>query len=426
MMKGRATCGAARHPLEPVMQPYTPELEQTMRQFYASLSEKDRRHYAGVEALKLGQGGRNYLARILGCSRRTVTKGTQEVSGLSGREVEQRIRQPGGGRKPYPVTWAEIDAKFLVVLHDHTAGDPMNAQIRWTNLTVGEIVQALRKDHAITVSGHVVRQLLHKHYYRRRKAQKKLTMREVPLRNAQFEKIRRLRAEYEAAGDPILSMDSKKKEHLGNFYRAGHLYTLEELCTYDHDFTSFDDGVIIPHSLYDVRLNVGYIQLGTSHDTSEFAIESLRRWWLTHGRQLYPKQRRLLLLCDGGGSNDARHYLFKHDLQLLADELGLEIRIAHYPPYTSKYNPIEHRLFPHVTRACQGVIFTSVALVKKLMEKTHTQTGLQVFVQILDQVYETGRKVTATFKETMRIVFDPDLSQWNYRAIPQIANAQVI
>jgi hypothetical protein len=408
------------------MQPYAPELEQTMRQFYASLSEKDRRRYAGVEALKLGQGGRNYIARVLGCSRRTVTTGAREVSGLPGRDVEQRLRQPGGGRKPYTAAWVEIDQKFLAVLHDHTAGDPMNAEIRWTNLTVGDIVQALRDDHAIAVSAHVVRQLLHKHHYRRRKAQKKLTMREAPLRNAQFEKIRRLRAEYEAAGDPILSMDSKKKEHLGNFYRAGHLYTLEELRTYDHDFTSLDDGVIIPHSLYDVRLNVGYIQLGTSHDTSEFAIESLRRWWLTHGRQLYPNQRRLLLLCDGGGSNDARHYIFKHDLQHLADELGLEIRIAHYPPYTSKYNPIEHRLFPHVTRACQGVIFTSVALVKELMEKTHTHTGLHVFVQILDQAYETGRKVAATFKETMRIVFDVDLSQWNYRAIPLAANEQVI
>ena len=408
------------------MQPYAPELEQTMRQFYASLSEKDRRRYAGVEALKLGQGGRNYIARVLGCSRRTVTTGAREVSGLPGRDVEQRIRQPGGGRKPSTAAWVEIDQKFLAVLHDHTAGDPMNAEIRWTNLTVGEIVQALRDDHAITVSAHVVRQLLHNHHYRRRQAQKKLTMRETPLRNAQFEKIRRLRAEYEAAGDPILSMDSKKKEHLGNFYRAGKLYTLEELRTYDHDFTSFDDGVIIPHSLYDVRLNVGYIQLGTSHDTSEFAIESLRRWWLTHGRQLYPNRRRLLLLCDGGGSNDARHSLFKHDLQQLADELGLEIRIAHYPPYTSKYNPIEHRLFPHVTRACQGVIFTSVTLVKELMEKTHTQAGLHVFVQILDQVYATGRKLAATFKETMRIVFDPDLSQWNYRAIPLAANEQVI
>jgi hypothetical protein len=408
------------------MQPYEVPLEKSMKALYDSLSEKDRRRYAGIEALKLGQGGRNYIAQVLGCSRRTVTKGAKEISGLPGREVEQRIREPGAGRKPYPMQWAEIDQKFLAVLHDHTAGDPMNEQVRWTNLTLGEIGQALRADHGITVSKQVVRQLLRKHHYRRRQAQKKITMREVPLRNAQFEKIQRLRADYAATGDPILSMDSKKKEHLGNFYRAGKLYTLEELRTYDHDFTSFDEGVIIPHSLYDVGLNVGYIQLGTSHDTSELAIESLRRWWHNHGCQRYPHSRRLLLLCDGGGSNDARHYLFKHDLQKLADELGLEIRIAHYPPYTSKYNPIEHRLFPHVTRACQGVIFTSVALVQELMEKTHTQTGLHVFVQILDQVYETGRKVAADFKKTMRIVFDEILPQWNYRAIPLSANGQVI
>jgi hypothetical protein len=271
-----------------------------------------------------------------------------------------------------------------------------------------------------------VRQLLKKHHYRRRQAQKKQTMREVPQRNEQFEKILRLKAEFEAAGNPVLSMDSKKKEHLGNFYRAGHLYTLEELRTYDHDFTSFADGVIIPHSLYDLRHNIGYIQLGTSHDTSEFAADSVRYWWYTYGRRLFSHSTAILVLCDCGGSNDARHYLFKQDLQKLADEIGIEIRIAHYPPYTSKYNPIEHRLFPHVTRACQGVIFTSVALVKELMEKTHTQTGLKVFVHVLDQVYETGRTVTDDFKKTMRIVFDDDLPRWNYRAIPLSSNGKVI
>ena len=408
------------------MQPYAPQLEQAMKQFYDSLSEKDRRRYAGIEALKLGQGGRNYIARVLGCSRRTVTKGAKEVSSLPGREVDQRIREPGGGRHAYTVHWAEIDAKFLSVLHDHTAGDPMEETVRWTDLTVGEIVQALRTDHQIRVSPHVVRQLLKKHHYRRRQAQKKQTMRNVPQRNEQFEKILRLQAEFEAAGNPILSMDSKKKEHLGNFYRAGHLYTLEELRAYDHDFTSFADGVIIPHSLYDLRYNIGYIQLGTSHDTSEFAADSLRLWWYLYGYRLYSRATALLLLCDGGGSNDARHYLFKQDIQKLADEIGLEIRIAHYPPYTSKYNPIEHRLFPHVTRACQGVMFTSVALVKELMEKTHTQTGLKVFVHILDKVYPTGRTVADDFKATMQIVFDDDLPQWNYRAIPLASNGKVI
>lgn len=400
------------------MQPYDSQHEQTMKRFYDSLSEKERRRYAGVEALKFGEGGRNYIARVLGCSRRTVSKGAKEVSNLSGREVNQRIRQPGGGRKTYHRHWAEIDAQFLATLREHTAGSPMDEKVIWTDLTVGEIGQALWDDHQIKVSKFVVRQLLQKHNYRCRKAQKRQTMHNAPQRNAQFENIRRLKAEFEAAGNPVLSMDTKKKEHLGNFYREGHLYTLEELRTYDHDFVSLADGVVIPHSLYDLRQNIGYIQIGTSHDTSEFATDSLRHWWYTYGGSLYPNPTAILLLCDGGGSNDARHHIFKEDLQQLADEIGVEIRIAHYPPYTSKYNPIEHRLFPHVTRACQGVIFTSVELVKELMEKTRTQTGLKVFVHILDKVYQTGRTVAANFKETMRIVFDDYLPQWNYRAIP--------
>ena len=304
------------------------------------------------------------------------------------------------------------------MLRDHTAGDPMDEKVRWTDLTLGDIVQALRDDHGIRVSKWVVRKLLKKHNYRRRKAQKRQTMKSVPHRNEQFENIARLIAEYEAAGNPVVSMDTKKKEHLGNFYREGHLYTLEELQTYDHDFKSYAEGIIIPHSLHDLRLNIGYIQLGTSHDTSEFACDSFRHWWHTYGRQHYPSATSILVLCDGGGSNSSRHYIFKADLQDLADEIGVEIRIAHYPPYCSKYNPIEHRLFPHVTRACQGAIFTSIELVKELMEKTHTKTGLKALVCIIDKVYQTGRKVAADFKENMRIVFDNFLPQWNYRAIP--------
>jgi transposase len=401
------------------MQPYAPEVEAAMKQFYNSLNEKDRRRYAGIEALKLGPGGRNYIASVLGCSRRTVTKGAKEVSGLSGKETEARIRTPGGGRKPYAHHWKDIDAQFLEVLREHTAGDPMDEKVRWTNLRPGEIVTALREDYGIRVSTWVVRRLLKKHDYRRRKAQKKCTMKaDIPQRNEQFENLARLTAEYQAAGNPILSMDTKKKEYLGNFYRDGHLYTLETVQTYDHDFTSSADGVIIPHGLYDECLNIGYIHLGTSHDTSEFVCDCLRHWWYTYGRQGYPQATSILVKCDGGGSHDARHYLFKQDLQTLADEIGVEIRIAHYPPYCSKYNPIEHRLFPHVTRACQGVVFTSVALVKQLMAKTHTETGLKAFVHILDKVYQTGRKVADDFKEHMRIVFDTVLPRWNYRAVP--------
>jgi len=222
-------------------------------------------------------------------------------------------------------------------------------------------------------------------------------MKQVPNRNEQFENIATLIAEFETSPNPIVSMDTKKKEYLGNFYRAGQLYTLAALQTYDHDFFSFAEGVIIPHGIYDLKRNQAYLNLGTSKDTSQFACDSLKQWWLEQGQFNYPQATTILILCDGGGSNSSRHYIFKQDLQSLANELGLELRIAHYPPYCSKYNPIEHRLFPHVSRACQGVIFKSMELVKELIGKTKTAQGLSVTVNIIDKVYETGRKATVQF-----------------------------
>lgn len=304
------------------------------------------------------------------------------------------------------------------MLKNYTAGDPMDEKVRWTNLKPWQIAQLLGEEYEIHVSLNVIRQLLNKHDYRRRKAQKRLTKQHVRHRNEQFENILRLKAEYEAANNPVISMDGKKKEYLGNLYRDGQLYTLDELQTLDHDFVSYAEGIVIPHGIYDLKHNIGYISLGNSKETSQFACDSLRNWWYDQGRHLYPDATSLLILCDGGGSNNSRHYLFKQDLQALADELGLDIRIAHYPPYCSKYNPIEHRMFPHVTRACQGVVFESIALVKELMAGTTTTKGLQVTVKIIDKVYETGRKVADDFKKTMRLAFDQFLPQWNYTAIP--------
>jgi transposase len=296
------------------MEPYDQPTEETMKRFYDSLSEKDRRRYAGIEALRYGPGGRSYIAKVLGCSRRTVSKGAKEVSQLSKGEVDRRIRRAGAGRKSYLEKWPDIDEQFLHVLRDHTAGDPMDDTIRWTDLTVRQIVQFLSVDHGIRVSKSVVRQLLSKHHYRHRKAQKRQTMKAVKHRHEQFETIQRLKDAYEADGNPIVSMDTKKKEYLGTFYREGHLYTLEELRAYDHDFPSFAEGIIIPHSLYDLRLNVGYIQLGTSHDTSEFACDSFRQWWYTYGCVHYPHATSILVRCDGGGSNSSRHHIFNSEV----------------------------------------------------------------------------------------------------------------
>lgn len=296
----------------------------------------------------------------------------------------------------------------------------MDETVKWTNLTRQEIADLLRAE-GIEVSVTVVDQLLEKHNYRKRKAQKRLATGTHQKRNEQFENIERLKVSYQAAGNPVLSMDTKKKELIGLLYREGRLYTTEEIEVYDHDWNSLASGVAIPHGLYDLSLNVGYIHLGTSHDTGEFACDAIRHWWQYYGSAEYVTASSILLLCDGGGSNSSRQYLFKQDLQTLVNELGIEIRIAHYPPYTSKYNPIEHRLFPHLTRACQGVIFDSVEMVKDLMASSKTKTGLKVFTAVLDKVYETGRKVTEEFKQTMEIVFDNYLPQWNYTAKPQVS-----
>jgi len=304
------------------------------------------------------------------------------------------------------------------VLEDHTAGDPMRAEVKWTNLSRGQISRRLGAL-GTPASRQVVSKLLKKHGYRRRKALKKKTMGpRNPNRNAQFQKINRLKKQYLKAGLPVISMDTKKKELLGNFFRDGTIDTQGTIETNDHDFGSAGEGKVIPHGLYDVGKNKAFVNLNTSHDTSELACDSIAAWWDQEGRTDYPQAKKLLVLCDGGGSNSATMYLFKEDLQKLSNRLGLEIRVAHYPPYCSKYNPIEHRLFPHVTRACQGVIFESVELVKELMEKAKTSTGLRVTVDILDKMYLTGRKYAEGFKKTMKIVFDDILPKWNYRAVP--------
>lgn len=206
---------------------------------------------------------------------------------------------------------------------------------------------------------------------------------------------------------------------MGNLYRQGELYTTSPLHVQDHDFPNLATGIAIPHGLYDLAANIGYIQIGISHETSEFACDSIYYWWKTYGEERYPLATSILLICDGGGSNSSRNYIFKEDLQRLVNKIGIEIRIAHYPPYTSKYNPIEHRLFPHVTRACQGVILHSVELLQGLIAKTTTKRGLKVFTTILDKCYETGRKVAEDFKETMSIVFDEALPKWNYVVRPE-------
>ena len=206
---------------------------------------------------------------------------------------------------------------------------------------------------------------------------------------------------------------------LGNLYRKGTCYTTGIIKVYDHDFPYLADGPVNPFTIYDIKSNSAFVNIGTSKDTSEFVCDSIKYWWLNIGQFQYPNATSILILADGGGSNSSRHYIFKEDLQKLVNEIGIKIRMAHFPPYTSKWNPIEHRVFPHITRSLQGVILKSYEIFKELVDRTTTKTGLTVQSNIVDKVYETGRKYAADFKKNMPIIFDEYLSQWNYCAIPK-------
>lgn len=302
-------------------------------------------------------------------------------------------------------------------MKDHTAGDPQKEEVIWTDLSNKEIRERL-KTTGIIVGKRIVKKLLFKHRYKKRKIQRRHSIQQVANRNEQFEKIAELKKTYGQSANPIISIDTKKKELIGDLHRAGEVYSKEEIASLDHDFPTLAKGVAIPHGIYDMKRNTAHINIGTSCETSEFACDSLKKWWLEKGKHDYPNATSILMLMDGGGSNSSRRYVFKEGLQNLVNEIGVEIRIAHYPPYTSKWNPIEHRLFPHVTRSMQGVLLENHEMVKSLIEKTSTKTGLKVSVSIIDKIYKTGKKATEGFKKSMKIVFDETLGRWNYRAIP--------
>jgi len=306
------------------------------------------------------------------------------------------------------------------VLETRTAGDPDDVTIVFTDLSPPRLSATMTK-RGTPVCADVMRHWMEEQDLRLRKIAKDLAGGHSPDRDTQFERITRLIAQYEAAGNPYFSIDTKAKEHLGKLFRAGRVRSTQAFHAFDHDFPSWADGVLIPHGIYDRVRNRGHINLGLSHDTSQFACESFRWYWNRIGKRCYPEATSILWLCDCGGSNAANQYLFKHDLQELADQLGVEIRVAHYPSYCSKYNLIERRLFPHITRACQGMLFDTLDTVVTFMRKASTSTGLRTTVNVIRRHDETGRKATAQLKQNLRIVFDNLLPKWNYRAIPQYA-----
>ena len=314
------------------------------------------------------------------------------------------------------------EENLKAVLEVRTAGDPDEETVLWTDLSPRQLADAVAAL-GTPVSPPVVRAWLDEHGLALHQIAKVLPGGTSPDRDAQFRRIAELKRQYLDAGNPVFSIDTKAKEHLGQLFREGRVRTQRVFRAFDHDFPSWADGVLIPHGIYDLARNRGHLHLGLSHDTSAFACDSFRWYWQRIGQRCYPGVTAMLWLCDGGGSNSATQYLFKQDLQALVNDLGVAIRVAHYPSYCSKFNPIERRFFPHVARACQGMLFDTLETVVRLMRKASTTTGLRTTVNVIRRAYATGRKVADGFKETMTILFDDVLPRWNYRAVPQICDS---
>ena len=270
------------------------------------------------------------------------------------------------------------------------------------------------------ISRYFVRQILDSLGIRERSFYKDLPMKEVKNRDEQFQRISSIREEAEAVGLPIISIDTKKKEMIGNFKRDGKALCNGPLKSLDHDFSTFSDGQIVPHGIYDVTRNEGYMTLGISHDTSKFVCDNIARVWREHLKEQYPNARTLVILCDGGGSNSSSHRIVKQDLMDLANKLGIRLLMVHYPPYCSKFNPIEHRLFSQITRSWSGAPLMSLQNAADRAAMTTTKNGLKVHVHINSKTYDIKRPIVESYQKRLarQVIFAPELGQWNYLVKP--------
>jgi hypothetical protein len=400
--------------------------EEAMRLYCRSLPEDHRRRYGAIEALKIGYGGVAYVARVLGMSRRTIHTGIRELEQMGNDDPEhpqrpsgdaERVRRPGGGRPPITERKPLLKSVLQEVLEVHSAGSPTDERVRWTDLKPLQLAQRLL-EHGIEVSRNTAADLLDRAGFRRRALCKELITGQVDpqARDQQFRHIAALRRLACQRGIPVLSIDTKKKEPLGTLHRPGQCYSTAPHVVFDHDFSHLADGRLVPHGVYDVQANVGFITLGTSRETSAFVCDAVALAWEVLFSAMYPDATEVILLCDCGGANAARSLRFKEDVIELARRLGLRVRIAHYPPYTSKWNPIEHRLFSQVERAWSGVMLDSPETALKTVENTRTKTGLRVTARILDKVYDIGRQCSDAFRDIKDrfIRHDDVLGQWNY------------
>jgi Rhodopirellula transposase DDE domain len=391
----------------------------------AFLDERMRRLVAAAESAAIGYGGVSAVARETGVSRRAITEGMRELSQqkVSGEPLssQSRIRRKGAGRKRTvdkdPALRADLDRLVDPV----TRGDP-ESPLRWTCKSVRKLAEELRRDgHA--VSHQTVAELLHEMDYSLQANQKALEGSQHADRNQQFEYISRKAQRYLKQGEPVISVDTKKKELVGDFRNPGREWQpqgqAEKVRVHDFEIRKPENGKVAPYGVYDLGRNVGWVSVGVDHDTAEFAVESIRRWWRWMGRRSYPKAKRLLITADSGGSNGARVRLWKWELQQLSDETGLDISVCHFPPGTSKWNKIEHRLFSLISQNWRGKPLISHQVIIDLIAATTTSTGLTVKSKIDTNIYEKGLKISDQQMAELHLRRERFHGDWNYKLLPR-------
>ena len=384
-----------------------------------------RRLVAAAESAAIGYGGVSLVARATGVSRRAITAGIKE---LSQQEVspeplpaQPRIRRKGAGRKRTVEKDPSLREDLDRLVDPVTRGDP-ESPLRWTCKSVRKLAEELRREgHA--VSYQTVAELLHEMDYSLQANQKTLEGSQHADRNQQFEYINRKAQRYLKQGEPVISVDTKKKELVGDFKNSGREWQPqgepEQVQVHDFEIRQPDKGKVAPYGVYDLGRNVGWVSVGVDHDTAEFAVESIRRWWRWMGRRSYPKAKRVLITADSGGSNGARVRLWKWELQQLADETGLEISVCHFPPGTSKWNKIEHRLFSFISQNWRGKPLISHQVIIDLIASTTTTTGLTVKSKLDTNIYEQGLKVSDQQMAELQLRKEKFHGDWNYRLLPR-------
>jgi hypothetical protein len=390
------------------------------------LDEKVRRRWAACEAMAIGWGGITAVAEATGLSRPTIRAGLAEVRGGASDAEEdpdaerQRLRQVGGGRRRVTESDPGLLKDLQTLLEASTRGDPQSPLL-WTSKSTRHLAEALvQQGHQ--VSHHTVARLLEDLHYSLQANRKTQEGSSHPDRNAQFEHINKQVQAFQKRGQPVVSVDAKKKALIGDFKNAGREWHPQgqPVKVRSKDFVDQHLGKGIPYGVYDITANNGWVSVGMAHDTAQFASESLRRWWQHMGSRVYPKAKELLVTADAGGSNGYRIRLWKVALQELADAIGLRISVCHFPPGTSKWNKIEHRMLCHITENWRGKPLVSRAVIVNLIGNTKTRTGLTINAELDENAYPTGIKVSDGELAAVRIKRAKFHGDWNYTILPRV------